>query len=735
MTKGITLRSVRSRLAVGGALIAFAGVGLAQSAWAQQVDKAGNSGHDQALDEIIVTAQRRPENLQRVPISVTAFTAQDLAQKQLNSAYDLAQYTPNVQFSGAGAASSTAGAFYIRGVGQFNMHFTADPAVGIYFDGVYMARAVGSNFDLGDIAQVEVLKGPQGTLFGRNTITGAVSITTNKPTFDFGGSIETSVGSIDQLLSRATVNIPLVDGKLAARINLMGLIRNGYGTDIGPTGKVWPLGRARELAGRLQLLWKVSDNFDLLLAGDRMRTRGTSLPGGLTHFTPTAQTDAYNLTAAVKIGPQWLTQGYTSYLYITPNDNVDTAGASLTATWTPGDLTIKSITAYRDQSANTAQDFGGVPISWIAQEMSQNQWQFSQELQATGNLAGDRLKFTTGLYYFEEHSHNDTWAGLFGSTLLIPNTNTVKSISAYGQMTYALTDKLKITGGLRWTEERKSIEVETTLNGAIILPLSSNRVTFHATTPMGSLQYQWSDGVMSYASIARGFRSGGFNAQPFSPTDLIPTFPEESTTYEAGVKFISPDRRVRINLAAFYNDYTNIQLGATTQVGGVFVYRNANAAKAKIYGGEAEINAVLADGLEAYFNASYLHSKLSAVPGFSFGVSQLPMAPKIMIQSGIKYGFDLGSTGRMTLDMDTNYRTGAYPQFNPSPESRQAPYALVNARVMFEPAGSPWTFTFWSKNITNKKYEVFGQTSGSGDVTVGWFGRPREFGATAAVKF
>jgi iron complex outermembrane receptor protein len=688
------------------------------------------------IGDIIVTARRRSENIERVPISVSAFTGEALKAKQINSTYALAQYTPDVQFSGAGAASASAGAFYIRGIGQFNVHTTSDPAVGIYFDGVYMARTVGSNFDLGDIAQVEVLKGPQGTLFGRNTIAGAVSITTNKPVFNtYSGSAEASVGNIDNLLARTTVNVPLVDDKLAARITLMGLIRSGYGTDVGPDDKTYSLGRSRQFSGRMELRWAAADNLDLLFSGDGMRARGTSLPGGLTHFTPSSSTEAYNLTAPVKIGPQWLVQGYTSFLDVVPNDDVDTAGGSLTATWTPGDVIIKSISAYRSETAVTAQDFGGVPLPWIAQQMNQTQWQFSQELQVSGNLFGDRLKYTGGLYYFQEHSHNDTTAGLMGSLLLIPDTNTAKSYSAYGQATYNLTDKLSVTGGVRWTHEHKGIVVETTLNGATVLPLSTNHLTSHATSPMGSIQYQWSQGLMTYASIARGFRSGTFNPQPFSRTDLIPTNPEEATTYEIGMKFVSPDRNVRLNLAGFYDDYTNIQLGATTEDDGVFVYRNANAAKAKIYGGEAELTVVPASGVEAYLNSSYLHSQLSAVPGFSFGVSRLPSAPKFMLQGGVRYGFDIGPGDKLTFDADANYRTSTYPQFNPAPPSRQNAYALVNARVTYQPIHSRWSFTLFSKNLTDKKYKEFGQTSGSNDVTVAWFGRPREIGATAAITF
>lgn len=720
-------------LKAGVALIGLCACGGAQMASAAEASTS--SAPSDQLVEIVVTAQKRRENLQSVPLSVTAFSSQTLEDKQINSAFDLVSYTPNLQYSGVGAGSGSGGGFYIRGVGQFNMHSTYDPAVGVYFDGVYMARTVGSAFDLGDVAQVEVLKGPQGTLFGRNTITGAVSVTTRKPEFKFGGSADLSVGSIDQLLARTSINVPLVDDKLAARISLMGNVREGYGTEIGADGKIWDLGEARRMAIRGQLLWRAAEDVEVLLSGDASQARGHSTPGGLTHFKPSASTEAFNATSPVKVGPQWLVDGYTSHLFITPNDDVDTTGATLTATWTPGDVTVKSITAYRDQHAVTAQDFGGVPVSWIAQQMDQKQWQVSQEFNATGDLADGKLKYTGGLYYFEEEADNNTYAALFGSDLLIPANNRVKSVSAYGQATYSLTDKLSVTGGVRWTEERKKLHVKTTMNNAVILPESDASVKYHSTTPMGNIKYQWAENLMTYASVSKGFRSGSFNAQPFSKTDLIPTYPETATTYEAGAKIDGFNQRVRLNLAGFYNDYTNIQMGATTLVNGVFVYRNANAATAEIYGGEVELSAVLARGFETYVNGSFLHSELSPVAGFTFGNSRLPMAPKFIVNAGVKYSFDLGNTGTMTLDADTSYRTATYPQFNPSPESRQAAYALVNARAIFEPEGSSWSFAFWVKNLTDKQYDTFGQTSGSNDVTVAWFGRPREFGATASVKF
>lgn len=732
MQKLSTVNGHRIVLMGGVAMLSFA------SAWAGEARAAAPAPADAPagqVAEIVVTAQKRSENLQKVPIAITTFSGETLKQNQINNVADVAQYTPNLNVSTAGSGSASSASFFIRGIGQQTFHFTAEPAVGVYFDDVYVARSIGANLDLGDISQIAVLKGPQGTLFGRNTISGAVAITTNKPVFDFEGNADVTTGSIDRLLSHVTVNVPLVDDTVATRITVMGDIRDGWGKDYSPTGKVYNLGESRVVGGRAQLLWKVATDFDILLSGDGMRTRGHSTPEGLINFQESAASDAYNATAPVKIGPQWLVQGYNSHLYIDPVDDTDTAGGSATMTYHPGSITIKSISAYRWQHDVAAQDYGGVPAPYIGQQTDQRQWQVSQELQATGDLLDQRLKYTFGLYYFRESARNGEQAALQGLQLDIPLKATTASYAAYGQATYDVTDKLSVTGGLRWTDEHKTVNVETIEGGAVILPQSHASGRFRATTPMGNIKYQWSPDLMTYVSIARGFRSGSFNALPFAETDLIPTRPEKATTYEIGSKADLLAHRLRINLAAFYDDYTDIQIGATTETEGVFVYRNANAAKATIYGGEAEVTAVLAPGLEAFLNGSYLHSRLSAVPGFSFGESTLPGAPKFIVDGGIKYGIGLHGGGTVTPSVDVNFRTGTYPQFNPAKESWQPSYALVNGRILFEPANSRWTFSIWGKNLTDKKYLVYGQTAGSADVSVGWFGRPLEAGASAAVKF
>jgi iron complex outermembrane receptor protein len=707
-------------------------------AWSQDAsadEMADTAATTDQVGDIVVTAQKRSENLQQVPIAITAFTGDTLKSNQINTAADLAQYTPNLHFSTAGGGSSTSASFYIRGIGQHIFHFTADPAVGIYFDDVYVARSMGANFDLGDIAQVDVLKGPQGTLFGRNTIGGAVSIQTNKPNFDFGGNADVTVGTIDQLLVHGTINVPIVNDKLALRVTAMGDVRDGWGKDTAPSGKTYDLGQSRIAGGRAQLLWKPTNDLDILVTGDGMHQRGNITPEGLIHFTATPASDAFNATSPVKIGPQWLAQGYDSFLYVKPDDDVDTAGGAVTMTYHPGSLTIKSISSYRWQHVVASQDYGGVPVPYLGQQTDQRQWQVSQELQATGDLLGGRLKYTFGLYYFKESAKNGEYAAIQGADLFIPLKTEARSFAAYGQATYDVTDKLSITGGARWTDEHKNVDVTTILGGAVLVPQSHVAVSYQPVTPMGNIKYQWSPNVMTYASIAKGFRSGAFSALPFAASDLIPTRPEKSVTYEVGGKFDALDHKVRLNIAAFYDDYTDIQIGATTETDGLFVFRTANAAKATIYGGEAELTAVLAPGLEAYVNGSYLHSRLSAVAGFSFGVSKLPSAPKYIVDAGIKYGFDLGGRGKLTVGVDGNFRTKSYPQFNPAPESEQKAYGLANGRIIYEPANSPWTFTIWGKNLTDKKYNVFGQTAGSGDVSVGWFGRPIEGGATAAVKF
>ncbi|QTH23986.1 TonB-dependent receptor [Rhizorhabdus wittichii] len=678
------------------------------------------------LDEIVVTAQKRSENLQQVPIAITAFPAEKLQERQVFNVGDIAQYTPNLNFSSAGSGSATTASFYIRGIGQHIAHFTADPAVGVYLDDVYMARSMGANFNLGDIEQIDVLKGPQGTLFGRNTIGGAVAVTTNRPVFAFEGHADLTVGTIDTLLGHVTVNAPLVADKLAMRATLMGNVRDGWGKSTTPDGVVHSMGRARIVGGRVQLLWQATEDFDVLISGDGTHQRGNSPPQGLIGYT---------VTPALYVDPDWLAKGYNSRLFIDPDDDVDTLGGAVTMRYQGDDFTIKSITAYRWQHAVAGQDYGGIPLPFLAQQTDQRQWQLSQELQATGTLLDDRLKYTLGLYYFKESAHNGEFAYVQGAELSIPLDVTAESVGAYGQLTYNLTEKLSVTGGVRWTYEKKSEDVTTIFGGAALVPQSHIRFSYKPVTPMANVKYQWSPHFMTYASFSRGFRSGAINALPFSSVDLIPTRPEKSTAYEAGVKADAFDRRLRINAAAFYTQYDDIQIGATTQVNGAFVYRNANAAKAKIYGGEIELTVAPITGLEAFLNGSYLHSEISPVAGFIFGDTTLPNAPKFIVNAGWKYSIALRNDDKITLGADANFRTGAYPQFNPAKGSWQPKYALVNARIGFEPAGQPWSFSLWGKNLTDKRYNVFGQTAGAADLSVAWFGRPLEAGATFELKF
>ena len=697
-----------------------AGRACAEEAPATDAEASGQLG------DIVVTAQKRSENLQQVPIAITAFTTEALAEKQIFNVADIAQYTPNLNFSTAGSGSATTASFYIRGIGQHIMHFTADPAVGVYLDDVYMARSMGANFNLGDVAQVDVLKGPQGTLFGRNTIGGAVAVTTNRPVFDFEGHADLSVGTIDTLLGHVTINTPLVTDKLALRFTMMGNVRDGWGKSTTPDGRVHDMGRARIVGGRVQLLWQATDEFDVLFSADGTHQRGNSPPQGLVDYTVTP--DLY-------VDPSWLANGYNSRLFIQPDDDVDTLGGAVTMRYQGDDFALKSITAYRWQHAVAGQDYGGIPLPFLAQQTDQRQWQFSQELQATGTLFDDRLKYTLGLYYFKESAENGEFAWVQGAALEIPLDVTAESFAAYGQLTYNLTEKLSITGGVRWTHEKKTEDVTSLLGGVVLVPQTRIAFTEEPVTPMANIKYQWSPNFMTYASFSRGFRSGALNALPFSSVDLVPTRPEKSTVYETGLKLDALDRRLRVNAATFYTEYDDIQIGATHEVDGAFVYRNANAAKAEIYGGEIEVTVAPAAGFEAFLNGSYLHSKISPVAGFTFGETTLPNAPKFIVNAGWKYSHMLPAGGRITVGADTNFRTGAYPQFNPAKGSWQPKYALVNARIAFEPDGQPWSVTLWGKNLTDKRYNVFGQTAGTADLSVAWFGRPLEAGATFELRF
>ncbi|HMI92705.1 MAG TPA: TonB-dependent receptor plug domain-containing protein, partial [Polyangiales bacterium] len=389
-----------------------------------------------ASEEIVVSARRREEGLQSAPVAVTAFSASDLEQRNVDSADDLAQFTPNLQLEGAAAlsGSSSNATVFIRGIGQNDFAIFSDPGVGLYVDDVYLGRSIGGVLDVVDLRRVEVLRGPQGTLFGRNTIGGAVLVTSQRPIFEPEGSVELTGGSFYRTDFRATLNAPLVDDTLAVRVSAARLSRDGYAKRLVDGEE---LGDIDRVAGRFQLLWTPSDTFEVLVSADATRAREHSAPSTLVAVAPggfpfqnifnTLVAPNAGVTApSNKVDAAFISgDPFTTYATGPNRSDLDTWGVSLTPTWeVHPEVSLKSITAFRDMHAVFGRDGDNTPFTFRETFNDDEQWQFSQELQLFGDSFEDRLSWLVGGYYFQEESSEDAAArlaeGVFAALEALP---------------------------------------------------------------------------------------------------------------------------------------------------------------------------------------------------------------------------------------------------------------------------------------------------------------------------
>ena len=521
---------------------------------AQEASDQLDNRDTRSIEEVVVTAQKREQNIQEVPITINAFSGVELDRRGLEDLSEIAQITPNLQidttspFSGA---SSSLVAF-IRGIGQSDFALNFDPGVGLYVDGVYYARSLGAVLDLADVERIEVLKGPQGTLFGRNTIGGAISVTTKRPGDEFSGSIDVTGGRFNKLNVKGTVNIPIVKDELRASLSFSSKNQDGFQERIAFTGEgandalvfqdalsvqqnVTDPGNENNFSLRGKVEWEANENVRVTVSGDYSRIRENAPPTTLldTFSSPfnAVPDDNVRSTSPGLPGPPALgpladvfnacINGTTNNIPIppflcvvdgplvaspinlfgvnvdddpsnnvTPFDDrfitgdidqsfsngisfsdIDTYGVSLTLDWDIDDeIALKSITAYRGARSIIGTDIDGSPLTINEPSFDQDQEQFTQELQLTGQSFNSRLKWLLGAYYFRETGSPETNA-IFGGGLVqffSVNPQVNESYAAFGQATYDLTERLSVTGGIRVTRENKSVDpFIQDLNGVI----------------------------------------------------------------------------------------------------------------------------------------------------------------------------------------------------------------------------------------------------------------------------
>ena len=730
-------------------------------------DKTGTESEAETIDAIVVTARRRAENLQDTPVAITALSADALERQQIVSTTDLDKVAPNLQFHSYGTltGNNSAAQVFIRGIGQTDATPAVDPGVGMYIDDVYMGRSVGAAMEFRDIANVQILRGPQGTLFGRNTIGGAVLLTTNEPGTDAGNSVRVGVGEDNLAEAFGAFDIPLGE-KWSARVALGMRQRDGYVTRVSDGED---LGDEDMYTGQLALRWKPSDSFSMTLRADYTKEEENGSP-----FVFRAMNEAATFVGAASIaaGCPNILDPFPPPLLVGPladprcgNDaqalgefnnggtypassSMENRGASLVADWDINDTwSLKSITSDRRLEWTGTRDADNTPLLILHTNYTSESDQFSQEFQV--GVDTDRLDGVIGIYYFDEESFDRLLVPL-GNPGTSYDTQRVametEASAAFTEWTFKFTDAFSATAGIRYTEETKGLQAimfnvapataaepaaptalcpfagpPPTQTGCLFLTTNDFEREFTSTTKSASLQYRFNERIMTYLSWSEGFKSGGYNQRynAAPPGNAPISFGAETAeSYELGLK-LDPSDTLRINLAFFSTDYDDIQM--TYRLGVVPLLFNAGVAT--IAGGELELEYLPTDDFRVDMSVGYLDTEFDSItPPPPFGPvtptatatlsSRLPFTPEWQGHLGMSYSFHVGSKWLLTPRVDASYTDSQFFDAGNSPEIAQnEAVTLLNASVALESEDEKWRFVLSGNNLTDELYPVAGTSS------------------------
>lgn len=720
MTKTLLLRaSLVALMAAGTAPTAFAQIG----------------------DEIIVTAQRRDQNIQDVPVSVTAISAEMLLETGAIDITDVQKFTPNATVEVARGSNSTLIAF-IRGVGQQDPLWGFEPGVGIYVDDVYVARPQGSVLDIFDVERIEVLRGPQGTLYGRNTIGGAIKYVTKgldleNPTL----SARVNVGSYSQFDQIVSGSMPISDS-FAIGGAIANYQRDGFGENLNTGAEHY---NKDVLAGRVSARWKPTDALDFRLAADMTQDDSNAKHG---HRLLPSFGGAIPVTESE----------YDTRAGLGDANEVETKGVSFTASWDMNDaVTLKSITAYREGDTVTPIDFDALPQNDFDVPAIYSDSQFSQEFQVLYN--SDRLSGVAGVYYLDGQASGafDTILGGLGLTVFVAGEQEKENLSAYADFTYSLTDRFDISLGARYTEDKSVADVtrelwfgagsgsfdaaNTTSVGPIPLTGYTNvERKDNEFTPRVALSYAVTPDTNVYASYSAGFKAGGFDPRANESADLgisrLGFAPETVDSYEIGVKGSLLENRLTYALAGFMADYKDQQITVQTAIynpalpgaAGTpndFASTVLNAGKSEYKGVEFEGALQLSDSFTLNAVIGYIDAEITEVIDAQLGnIANLYVpqnTPEFTTRFGFAYEHDLDNSGSLLFTGSANYRdeyflfnaenngfaagtNASFPAGGPALDPDA--YTLFDLGVTWRSESGRWDFGVYGRNLTDERARV-----------------------------
>lgn len=719
-------------------------------------------GYTAIIEEVVVTAQKKAASLQDTPIAISAYTSESLEQMGANGAADIGEYTPNVTITPS-IGSNYNIRMSVRGLGTAEPSLAVDPKVGIYLDGAYIARNSGAIFDIVDLERIEILRGPQGTLWGKNTTGGAINIVTRKPTGEFGGKISASAGSDGYQKLGLSVDTPSVNN-ISAKISAVMSETDGWATNSNPASEK-NLGSEETKAYRIALRWDVLDSLSVDYFYDK--TDGESVPvplqlgnvGAPDTAIGTYFIDSGSFISGANVFSDM--QGIANdqdrlesfELDFAGREYVDIQGHNLTLSWALDNVEIKSITAYREYESDfsegndldggtyTAEQAGNtIAIPGFHTVNIREQDQISQEFQFIGSALDNWLNYVVGVYHFEEDGRElNPWTITFydaGSNVNVLFDGSYGSFyemnsesdAIYGQFDVDATDRLTLTLGMRYTEDEKTLTLlEEDPDLTTDQKASENWSQF---TGAVTASYQLSDDINLYGKVAEGYSAGVYNPGTIDravsfpdniQSALVPADPEEITSYEIGMKSQLLEGRLQLNAAAFYNDNRNLQITDIEQ--GTGRRFTTNSGEFESTGVEFDIIAVPIDELTINFSYGYIGDNRSN-----------PVSARNTASLGIQYDYPI-ALGLVTARFDTTYSDAVYFS-NSDPSVKSDERTLMNARLSLSEvaiADGNLRVSLWGRNLADEEYIVHGANLGF--FTGYSWGAPRSSGIDVAYEF
>ncbi len=732
------------------------------------------------IDEIVTTATKRTESVQDVPLSVTAFSQEDLDIRGATNLEGIQESTPNLNFS-AQSADSNVARVTLRGVGTETLVGGGDPGVALHIDGVYVGRNSAAISDIFDVQRVEVLRGPQGTLYGRNATGGSVNIITNRPTDVSEGYADITYGNYNEFRVRGVANVPLTEN-LSSRVSIFSESHDGFVENLYEPGR--DNSDKNVQGGRLQLLWETDSGNEILLKGYFSRAGGAG--GGARYLGDDITTangyparyligvsdgsgppigapiqgDAYNLgTAADGSGILPRPTGFHQVRKDAP-EFVDTVikGVDLEASFNVSDnILLKSISSYQTNDNEILVDSDGSELDIQTRARRTDAKQFSQEFNLISQT-DDPLQWILGAYYYHEELNERfqtaTPAGVIpGSTgigQLRITDHEVDSVALFAQLSYDLTDKLSVTGGIRHTWDEKNQSRDTGGNvdatnglrlrgGGALGPLApdSGEASFSELSYRVSADYKVGDDSLLFASYARGYKSGGFDfngGRIDGAGEQLPYNPEFVDAIEVGLKNKFFDNRALLNLTAFHYDYKDLQVFRLTADGPL----TDNAAQSTIKGVEAEAKFELSenfqiDGSVGYLDATYDEYTID-IPPTDFSGNRLNYAPEWTTALGATYTANLENAD-LIFRADWSYRSDIFFDRANTELDTQEAYSLLNGRIRYD--AEAYYFDLWGRNLGDEEYvtgQLINPPAACGCRTVN-LGAPRTYGVTLGTRW